>query len=77
MGEDIVATELVLPAGHTCRVMDLGPLAASGQVIVTVARKPRVAILATETESKPVRSLVSAGDINEYNSIVLAAQVLQ
>lgn len=75
MGEDIVATELVLPAGHTLRPVDLGVLAASGQAAVRVSRKPRVAILPTGTELVPVGQLVKRGDIIEYNSLMLAAQV--
>ncbi len=53
MGEDIVATQLVLPAGQVLRPVDLGALAASGQVTVQVARKPRVAILPTGSELVP------------------------
>ena len=33
MGEDIVTTQLVLPAGHTLRPVDLGAIAASGHDI--------------------------------------------
>ena len=75
MGEDIVASELVLPAGHTLRPVDLGALAASGQAALRVARKPRVAILPTGTELVPVGQPVRRGDIIEYNSLVLAAQI--
>lgn len=50
MGEDIVATQLVLPAGHTLRPVDLGAIAACGHIEVALARKPRVAILPTGTE---------------------------
>ena len=75
MGEDIVASELVLPAGHTLRPVDLGALAASGHATVRVARRPRVAILPTGTELVPVGQPVKRGDIIEYNSMVLAAQV--
>jgi putative molybdopterin biosynthesis protein len=42
LGEDIVATELVLPAGHVLRPADLGAIAASGHTEIQVARKPRV-----------------------------------
>lgn len=77
MGEDIVATQLVLPAGHVIRPVDLGALAASGFKSVRVARKPVVAVLPTGTELVPVGSDVTAGDIIEFNSIVLAAQVNQ
>ena len=75
MGEDIVATELVLPAGHTLRPVDLGAIAASGHATVQVARRPRVAILPTGTELVPIGQPVKRGDIIEYNSLVLAAQV--
>ena len=76
LGEDIVATELVLPAGHVLRPFDLGAIAASGHASVRVARKPRVAVLPTGSELVPVWQPVQHGDIIEYNSFVLAAQVL-
>jgi putative molybdopterin biosynthesis protein len=75
LGEDIVATELVLPAGHTLRPVDLGAVAACGHTQVQAARRPRVAILPTGTELVPVGQPVKRGDIIEYNSLVLAAQV--
>lgn len=75
MGEDIVATELVLPAGHVLRPVDLGAIAASGHSQVVVSRKPRVAILPTGSELVPIGEQVKHGDIIEYNSLVLAAQV--
>ncbi|NMB53908.1 MAG: molybdopterin biosynthesis protein [Leptolinea sp.] len=77
MGEDIVATELVMPAGQTLRPIDLGALAASGQTSLKVAQVPRVAILPTGTELVAIGSDLKAGDIIEFNSIVLAAQVNQ
>jgi putative molybdopterin biosynthesis protein len=76
MGEDIVKTQLVLPAGQVLRPVDLGAIAASGHDSVTVARKPKVAIIPTGTELVPIGKPVKAGDIIEYNSIVLAAQVI-
>jgi putative molybdopterin biosynthesis protein len=75
MGEDIVATELVLPAGHLLRPVDLGAIAACGHTEVSVARRPRVAILPTGSELVPIGQEVRRGDIIEYNSLVLAAQV--
>jgi len=75
MGEDIVATQLVLPAGHTLRPVDLGAIAAGGQVNVRVARRPRVAILPTGSELVPLGQAVRPGEIIEYNSLVMAAQV--
>lgn len=75
LGEDIVATQLVLPAGHTLRPVDLGAIAACGHHHVRVNRRPRVAIIPTGTELVPIGSPVKAGDIIEYNSLVMAAQV--
>jgi len=75
LGEDIVATQLVLPAGHTLRPVDLGAVAACGHASLRVARRPWVGILPTGTELVPVGTPVKPGDIIEYNSLVLAAQV--
>jgi len=75
LGEDIVATQLVLPAGHVLRPVDLGAIAAAGHQEIIVARKPKVAILPTGTELVPIGSPLKAGDILEYNSLVLAAQI--
>jgi len=75
LGEDIVATQLVLPTGHILRPVDLGAIAAAGHQEIKVARKPKVAILPTGTELVPMGSKLKAGDILEYNSLVLAAQV--
>lgn len=77
MGEDLVATELVLPAGHMLRPVDLGASAASGHTNLRVAKKPRVAVLPTGSELIPIGEPVGAGAIIEYNSIVLSAQLLQ
>jgi len=75
MGEDMVATELILPEGHVLRPVDLGAIAGSGHSCLTVARRPRVAILPTGSELVPIGQPVVPGDIIEYNSLMLAAQV--
>jgi putative molybdopterin biosynthesis protein len=77
MGEDMVATELVLPANHMLRPVDLGAIAGCGHATVAVRRRPRVAVIPTGTELVPAGSAVKPGDIIEYNSLVLAAQVEQ
>jgi putative molybdopterin biosynthesis protein len=77
MGEDIVATELVIPAGQILRPVDLGALAASGQVSLKVARIPRVSIIPTGSELVSIGSELKPGNIIEFNSIVLGAQVNQ
>jgi putative molybdopterin biosynthesis protein len=75
MGEDLVASQLVLPAGQTLRPVDLGVLAASGSSSVAVARRPRVAVIPTGSELVPIGSPVAAGEIIEFNALVLASQV--
>lgn len=73
MGEDMVATELVLPANHRLRPQDLGAIAGCGHTAVSVYRRPRVAILPTGTELVVPGSELKPGDIIEYNSLVLGA----
>ena len=75
LGEDIIATQLVLAAGHVLRPVDLGAIAACGHTSLLVSKAPHVAILPTGTELVPVGTKVKRGDIIEYNSIVLAGQV--
>jgi putative molybdopterin biosynthesis protein len=75
VGEDYVATQLVLPEGQILRPVDLGAIAASGHSSVKVARKPKVAILPTGSELVPVGRVLKPGDILEYNSVVMAAQL--
>jgi putative molybdopterin biosynthesis protein len=73
MGEDMVASELVLPANHKLRPQDLGALVGCGHTQVSVYRKPRVAILPTGSELVPPGADVKPGAIIEYNSLVLGA----
>jgi putative molybdopterin biosynthesis protein len=75
LGEDLVATELVLPVNHRIRPVDLGALAASGNTIVPVRPMPQVAIIPTGSELIPVGDTPQPGQIVEYNSLVLSAQV--
>jgi len=74
MGEDMVATELVLPANHRLRPQDLGAIAGCGHNTVTVYRRPRVAIIPTGTELVQPGIDLKPGDIIEYNSLMLGAQ---
>ncbi|OPY87102.1 MAG: Molybdopterin molybdenumtransferase [Syntrophaceae bacterium PtaU1.Bin231] len=81
MGEDMVATELVLPANHLLKPVDLGALAGCGHATVSVRRRPRVAVIPTGTElvtvEQAAQSGLKSGDIIEYNSLVLSSQVRQ
>jgi len=75
MGEDMVATEMILPSGHQLRPVDLGAAAGSGHDQLVVRRKPRVAVIPTGSELVPPGTLPEPGQIIEYNSLVLAAQL--
>ncbi|MBI5959539.1 MAG: molybdopterin biosynthesis protein [Chloroflexi bacterium] len=75
MGEDMVATELVLPANHLLRPYDLGAAAGCGHTGLVVRRRPRVAILPTGSELISPGTAPQPGQVIEYNSIVLGAQV--
>ena len=75
MGEDLVATELVLPENHALGAVDLGAIVAAGHTCVSVRRRPRVAILPTGSELVEPGALMPPGAIVDFNSVVLAAQV--
>ena len=75
MGEDIVASELVLAAGQRLRPVDIGAIASAGHAQVRVARRPRVVVIPTGDELVPPGTLPQRGQIVEFNSLVLAAQV--
>jgi putative molybdopterin biosynthesis protein len=77
IGEDFVASQLVLAAGHTLRAVDLGAIAACGHVDVQVARKPKVAILPTGSELIEIGKPIVPDGIVESNSLILASQVAQ
>lgn len=77
LGEDIVATELVLPENHRLRPVDLGACAAAGLTELPVRRRPTVAVVPTGSELVPAGQLLRPGDIVESNSLVLAGMVEQ
>src|SRR4030043_2265073 len=72
IGEDIVATELILPENYRIRPVDIGAMLAGGHTEVMVRRKPRVAIIPTGTEIVEPGTELKRGDIIEYNSRVLS-----
>jgi putative molybdopterin biosynthesis protein len=75
MGEDMVATQLVLPEGRQLSAFDLGAAAGCGYSSLILARKPRVGIIPTGTELIYPGEPPQAGEIIEYNSIMLASQI--
>jgi putative molybdopterin biosynthesis protein len=76
MGEDLVATELVLPENHVLTPVDLGAATAAGYTRLSVRRRPRVAILPTGSELVEAgASPLPPGAIVDFNSVTLAAQI--
>ncbi len=73
IGEDMVATELVVPANQRLRPQDLGAIAGSGHDRVRVYRRPRIAILPIGARLASPSPDVAPGQIIEFNSMVLAA----
>ena len=74
IGEDISATELLLPAGHRLRAVDVAAAAAAGTTGIVVRRAPVVAILPTGDEMRPAGSELAPGELLDTNSLMLAAQ---
>lgn len=75
VGEDLVAGQLILPAGERLRAVDLGAAAAGGITHLKVSCLPQVGILPTGDELVPIEKEPARGEISEFNSIVLAGQV--
>ncbi len=75
IGEDIVATELILPENYRVRPVDIGAMLAGGHTEVLVRRKPKVAIIPTGTEIVEPGVELKKGDIIEFNSRILSGLV--
>lgn len=75
IGEDIVATEMVVPSRHKIRPIDLGALISGGIQRLKVYRKPKVGILPTGTEIIEKIDRLEPGKIIDSNSRVFEALV--
>ena len=75
IGEDVVATEMILPANHRLRPVDLGGILAGGVTEIKVHPRPRVALLPTGTELVQPGEELGPGSIIEYNTRVLGAMI--
>jgi len=75
IGEDIVATELILPENHRIRPVDIGAIISGGYTEIGVRRKPVVVIIPTGSEIVEPGTELKKGDILEYNSRILASLV--
>lgn len=75
IGDDIVATELIVPQNHKLRPMDIAAIIAGGHTRVNVRRKPRVVVIPTGSEIVEPGSPLKKGDIIEFNSRMLCGLV--
>jgi putative molybdopterin biosynthesis protein len=75
VGEDIVATEPLLPRGHTLRPYDLGALLAAGHTTIPVLARPTVGLIPSGSELIEPGEPVKPGRIIEFNSRVAGAFV--
>lgn len=61
VGEDIVASEMVLPSGHKIRAVDISALLAAGVGTVPVIRRPVVGIIPTGDEMISYKDITDRG----------------
>jgi len=77
VGEDIVATEIVLPARHRLRPVDIGAALAAGVTTIEVLCPPRVAIIPTGPEIVPPGAARRPGEVPDFNSPMIAARLVE
>jgi molybdenum cofactor synthesis domain-containing protein len=80
VGEDIVATQLLLPQDHRVRPYDIGTIVSAGVSTLRVWKKPKVVIIPTGSELIHYKDITDLSEIGknqivEYNSLILAALV--
>jgi putative molybdopterin biosynthesis protein len=77
VGEDIVATELILSENHVIRPVDMAAMIASGHKTVMVRKRPVIAVIPTGTELVEPGSDLKRGDIIDFNSTMLSAMATE
>lgn len=74
VGEDVIATQMLLGSLQPIRSFELGAFLTAGVTSVEVVRRPRVGIIPTGTELvEPGAAGLEPGQITESNSRMLAA----
>lgn len=75
VGEDVQAGALLLEPGHLLRPQDIGGLMALGITRITVARRPRVAIISSGDEVVPPDVIPAPGQVRDVNTYTIAGIV--
>ncbi|MFA5524303.1 MAG: molybdopterin biosynthesis protein [Tissierellales bacterium] len=77
IGEDIVATEMVIPSRHKIRPIDIGALISGGIQSVKVYKRPRVGIIPTGSEIIDDVNSLTIGKILDSNSRVFEGLIAE
>jgi len=76
VGEDFVASEMIVPAHHVITAYEIGALIAGGILSVEVVKKPCVLFVPTGSELVPADTLAvrepGPGETLEYNTLILS-----
>ena len=79
VGEDLVASELILPQGRRITSADLGALLAGGVLEIAVKRRPRVVVIPTGDEIITPEEALSKGpregEIVDVNSTIMGGLI--
>lgn len=75
MGEDIVASEMIVPAYHKITPVDIGALLSGGILEIEILERPSVGILPTGTEIIEPEDKIEQGKIIDSNSRMFEAMV--
>lgn len=81
VGEDFVASEMVLPSRHAVTAYEVGALLAAGVTRVEVKPKPKVLLIPTGSELVTASSAtdrdLEPGETIEFNTVILSGLVEQ
>ncbi len=74
-GDDVFPGKTILKKGRRLSSQDIGALAAIGKAMVTVARKPRIAVISTGDELVSPAETPAAGQVRDVNGALLSAMI--
>ena len=74
-GDDVFPGKTILKKGRRLSSQDIGALAAIGKAKVTVAKKPRIAVISTGDELVSPAETPTAGQVRDVNGALLSAML--